>query len=116
VCVNTASVAEEEVKYTVDDAGNIAELSKTVVGALGEALGINYVSRHDKATLVRWLEQCADNDYFERGLELAIEHDGMAVQPLDLSAYHCVEVDFEDDLARANAFVAPQSPVSHPTA
>jgi choline kinase len=122
VCVNTASVAEEEVKYTVDDAGNIRELSKTVVGALGEALGINYVARHDKAMLIRWLEECADNDYFERGLELAIENDGMVVQPLDLSAYHCVEVDFEDDLARANAFVAPQSsatppsPVSHPTA
>jgi choline kinase len=115
VCVNTASVADEEVKYTVDDAGHIRELSKTVVGGLGEALGINFVSRQDKAALVRWLEECADDDYFERGLELAIEHAGMVVQPLDLSAYHCVEVDFEDDLARANAFVAPQSPVSHPT-
>jgi choline kinase len=116
VCVNTASVADEEVKYTVDADGNIAELSKTVVGGLGEALGINYVSARDKALLVRWLDECADNDYFERGIELAIEHAGLVVQPLDLSDYHCVEVDFEDDLARANAFVTPSVSVSDPTA
>ena len=30
VCVNTSAVAEEEVKFTVDDAGNIKELSKVV--------------------------------------------------------------------------------------
>src|SRR5690625_1759225 len=30
VAVNTATVGEEEVKYTVDESGNIAELSKTV--------------------------------------------------------------------------------------
>jgi choline kinase len=117
VCVNTASVADEEVKYTVDGDGHIVELSKTVVGGLGEALGINYVSGRDKATLVRWLDACDDGDYFERGLEMAIERSGLVVVPLDLSDYHCVEVDFEDDLARANAFVTPQAhaSVSDPT-
>ena len=52
VCVNTESVAEEEVKYTLDDDGYIDELSKTVVGGLGEAVGINYISADDKATLI----------------------------------------------------------------
>ena len=35
--------------------GYIRELSKKVVGGLGEAVGINYVSADDKATLVRRL-------------------------------------------------------------
>lgn len=105
VCVNTDSVAEEEVKYTLDDTGHIKELSKTVVGGLGEAVGINYVSAGDKAALMARLADCDDQDYFERGLELAIEKDGLRVEAVDISAYQVVEVDFEDDLSRANKFV-----------
>jgi CDP-glycerol glycerophosphotransferase len=103
VCVNTAAVADEEVKYTVDDAGDIRELSKQVTGGLGEAVGINFISGADKPKLIRRLEECADQDYFERGLELAIARDGLRVRPVDISEHGCVEVDFEDDLARANA-------------
>jgi choline kinase len=106
VAVNTASVAEEEVKYTLDADGYVAELSKTVVGGLGEAVGINYVAAGDKAKLIARLEEADDQDYFERGLELAIEKDGLRVEAVDISAYQVVEVDFEDDLSRANSFVA----------
>ncbi len=73
VCVNTESVAEEEVKYTLDDDGYIKELSKKVVGGLGEAVGINYISADDKATLLQRLAEVDDQDYFERGIEVAIE-------------------------------------------
>ena len=38
VCVNTAAVAEEEVKYTVDEAGSIKELSKIVKNGLKKNL------------------------------------------------------------------------------
>jgi choline kinase len=107
VCVNTSSVAEEEVKYTLDASGHIAQLSKTVLDGLGEAVGINYVSAADKAALVARLEEASDEDYFERGLELAIEKDGVQVEAVDISAYQVVEVDFEDDLSRANEFVTP---------
>ena len=72
VAVNTSAVAEEEVKYTVDDRGYVKELSKTVVGGLGEAVGINLIGGKDKAALIRQLEACDDQDYFERGIELAI--------------------------------------------
>ncbi len=44
VCVNTAKVCDEEVKYTVTDDGFIKELSKTVTDGLGEAVGINFIS------------------------------------------------------------------------
>ncbi|MFY0407284.1 NTP transferase domain-containing protein [Solicola sp. PLA-1-18] len=105
VAVNTESVAEEEVKYTLDADGYVRELSKTVdtsVG-LGEAVGINFVAAADKAVLVSRLEECDDQDYFERGIELAVERDGLRVQALDISAYPCIEVDQQEDLDHANA-------------
>jgi choline kinase len=103
VCVNTATVAEEEVKYTVDSDGYIKDLSKQVVNGLGEAVGINFISGTDKPKLIERLVECSDQDYFERGLELAIANDGVQILPVDISEHGCVEVDFEDDLERANA-------------
>ena len=102
VCVNTSATAEEEVKYTVDRKGNINALSKQVKNALGEAVGINFISTHHKSAAIKYLEQCADNDYFERGLELAIENAGIEIEPVDISDLFAVEVDFQADLDRAN--------------
>jgi len=104
VCVNTAKTAEEEVKYTVDEEGSIALLSKQipVADALGEAVGINYIAAKDKSTLIRRLTEVDAQDYFERGLEVAIADDGLAVLPVDISDLYAVEVDFAEDLERAN--------------
>jgi choline kinase len=103
VCVNTAAVGDEEVKYTLDTQGHIHQLSKTVVdGARGEAVGINYISSGDRPALMRRLEECADQDYFERGLEVAIEKDGIVVEAVDTSHQPIIEVDFAEDLVRAN--------------
>jgi CDP-glycerol glycerophosphotransferase len=103
VAVNTDTVGDEEVKYTVDADGYVKELSKQVVDALGEAVGINFVAAADRPVLVRHLEACADGDYFERGIETAIADEGLRVAAVDISAYGCVEVDSEPDLDRANA-------------
>ncbi|MET0716103.1 MAG: phosphocholine cytidylyltransferase family protein [Mycetocola sp.] len=105
VTVNTSKVSDEEVKYTTSAEGYIQELSKTVKGGLGEAVGINYVSRDDKANLLRQLARVDDQDYFERGIELAIGQDRMLVEPVDISDLYAVEVDFAEDLERANLFV-----------
>jgi CDP-glycerol glycerophosphotransferase len=102
VCVDTSTVGDEEVKYTLDADGCIRELSKTVTGGLGEAVGINYVSAADKPALIRHLARCGDQDYFERGIETAIAEEGLRFRPLDISAFSAVEVDFEADLERAN--------------
>jgi CDP-glycerol glycerophosphotransferase len=102
VCVNTATVAEEEVKYSVDGDGFVRELSKQVVDALGEAVGINFVSRTDKATIIAHLDSCAAQDYFERGLETAIAESGVRILPIDISDLFALEVDFPADLDRAN--------------
>ncbi|MGF3057309.1 NTP transferase domain-containing protein [Microbacterium sp. YY-01] len=105
VAVNTAKVSDEEVKYTVTAEGFINELSKTVVGGIGEAVGINYVSSTHKKAFMRQLQRVGDQDYFERGLELAIAEDGVLIEPLDISDLYAVEVDFAEDLERANLFV-----------
>jgi choline kinase len=109
VCVDTSTVADEEVKYTLDADGFIAELSKTVVGGLGEAVGINYVSGADKAALIEHLEGCELTDYFERGMELAIQHAGVRFRPLDISRFSAVEVDFDEDLQRANTWLGSRA-------
>jgi choline kinase len=105
VCVNRATVGDEEVSYRVDGYGFVTVLSKGVTDGLGEAVGINYIASHDKATLIEHLEGCADQDYFERGIETAVAA-GLKVRPVDISAYFAVEVDFTADLERANQEVS----------
>ncbi len=105
VCVNTAKVSDEEVKFTVDAEGFIDQISKTVSGGLGEAIGINYISSAHKAVLLHHLKRVADQDYFERGLELCIEQDALRIEPVDISDLYAVEIDFAEDLERANLFV-----------
>lgn len=105
VSVNTAKVSDEEVKYTVTAEGFIKELSKTVRGGQGEAVGINYISSRDKRAFIAQLRRVDDQDYFERGLELAITENGVLIEPLDISDFYAVEVDFAEDLERANLFV-----------
>lgn len=102
VAVNTEQVGDEEVKYDLDDAGFISALSKEVSPALGEAVGINFVSADDKPYLIARLEDCDDHDYFERGIELVIDKDGRRFAPVDISSAMCIEVDFAEDLHRAN--------------
>ncbi|WP_094770326.1 phosphocholine cytidylyltransferase family protein [Microbacterium gorillae] len=105
VTVNTSKVSDEEVKYTLSAEGFIDQLSKTVVGGIGEAVGINYISRADKKAFIRQLGRVDDQDYFERGLELAIIEDGVRTVPMDISDLYAVEVDFAEDLERANLYV-----------
>ena len=105
VTVNTATVSDEEVKYTTDAEGFIRELSKTVRGGLGEAVGINFVAEKDRSALLTQLGRVDDQDYFERGIELAIEQNQLRFEPVDISDLYAVEVDFAEDLERANLFV-----------
>lgn len=102
VAVDTSSVSDEEVKYTIDESGHIYNLSKSVRGALGEAVGINFISSADKGRLVVRLNEVGDQDYFEKGMELTILHDEIRYVPADISDFYAVEVDYADDLARAN--------------
>jgi len=100
VVVNNASVAEEEIKYTLND-GYINELSKQVTNGLGEALGINLVKKEMVEEYCGYLDKVEDQDYFEKAMELMITEAGAKFYPLDVSDLKCIEVDFQDDLNRA---------------
>ena len=104
VTVDISSVSDEEVKYTKDNDGYIDKLSKQIDHeiALGEAVGINYISKHDKKSFTKRLAQVDEQDYFERGIELTISEDAVRWLPVDISQYYAVEIDFPEDLVRAN--------------
>jgi choline kinase len=102
VVVNTSKVSDEEVKYTLDGEGFIDQLSKQVSPALGEAVGINFIAGSDKQALIVRLDEVGDQDYFERGIELGIERDSLKFKAVDISDLYAVEVDFAEDLERAN--------------
>ncbi len=102
VSVNNSEVGEEEVKYTLDENGFVDAISKEVENGLGEAIGINYIASRDIPFLLKRLEECQDMDYFEKGLELAIQKDNIQILAVDISQFDCLEVDFEEDLNDAN--------------
>jgi len=99
--VNRAQTNEEEVKWLTDDTGRIKEVSKTVQGSMGEAVGVNLIQKNDLPILIEELSLCGDNDYFEKGVEGAIAR-GVHVWPLEIEEGECVEVDFPEDLILAN--------------
>lgn len=104
IAVDLSSVSQEEVKYTISEDGYINQLSKLVSTdvAKGEAVGINYVAQGDKKKLIQRLDQVDELDYFERAIEMTIESDNVKWSPVDISKYYAVEIDFPEDLVRAN--------------
>lgn len=109
VTVDTSTVSDEEIKYTVNREGFIEKLSKIVPTdkALGEAVGINFIAAKDKEVFMKWLNKVEDQDYFEKGLEEAIRVDNLLIEPLDISdsGFNAIEVDFEEDLKKANLYL-----------
>lgn len=102
VAVNNARVGEEEVKYTLNDAGYINRISKQVQGAKGEALGINYIPAKLVQPFCEKLAAVGDNDYFERAMELLIEERGDVFRAVDVADSLCMEIDFATDLEQVN--------------
>ncbi|WP_031480965.1 phosphocholine cytidylyltransferase family protein [Maridesulfovibrio frigidus] len=102
VCVDRKSCGEEEVKYTRNEQGYINEISKEVLNAEGEAVGINMIRKRDLKTYAEALRKCDDNDYFEKAIEMIIQ-DGVQIKPVDISDHKCIEVDFEEDWVSAQA-------------
>lgn len=100
--VNQGPVEEEEVKYRADAQGRIIEVSKHVEQAQGEALGINFFTAQDLPNLKKNLELCQPHSYFEQGIERCIVADGQLVWAIPIEVTDCVEIDFSEDLVKAN--------------
>lgn len=105
LAVDRKNCGAEEVKYRTDESGDIAAISKTIEGGEGEAVGVNKVQAAHVPALVRALERCEDQDYFERGLEYMIR-DKVPFKPLDISDHRCIEVDFPEDWQQAQQMFA----------
>jgi len=101
MAVNKDQVGDEEVKYRTNYQGFVVEVSKEVHNPEGESVGIHKISGKDVPILIKHLSDCQDQDYFEKGLELAIQ-DGLEVTPIDISDLTCIEIDFPGDLDSAN--------------
>jgi choline kinase len=105
VAVNSARVGEEEIKYSLNDAGYIDRISKRNHMARGEAVGINLVTADWLPAFCEKLAEVEDQDYFERAMELLIQQQGNVFKPLDISDLGAIEVDFEADLEDARELV-----------
>ena len=77
------------------------EVSKKVNDPEGESVGIHKISNQKIFMLKKYLSDCENYDYFEKGLELAIQN-GLKITPVDISDFMCIEIDFLDDLNLAN--------------
>lgn len=98
ILVNRASVADEEVCYTLDEAGRVQRLAKGLgAAATGEAVGINLIRRIDRTALVSLLDEVGDQDYFERAIELGIERELFEFRPMDVEQRFVKEMDFQVD-------------------
>jgi len=105
VAVNNARVAEEEIKYTLDDNGYIDQISKQVTQPLGEALGINLIKKESLEDFKQMLQKVDDQDYFERAMELLTEQQA-TFRALNIGNARCIEVDFQEDLQAAQQMLA----------
>ena len=84
--VDHSKTGDEEIKYTIFPDGSIDQISKTVErpAALGESLGLQIVTRRDRARLQRALEAVGEKDYFERALELCTQDRSIRLMPVDV--------------------------------
>ena len=98
------SLGDEEIKYTLNSKGHIANVSKIVKNGLGEAFGLNKILKKDLSLFKKSLIECEDADYFEKGIEISISN-GLIISPLDIDRSFYTEVDFEEDLNYAIDFL-----------
>lgn len=97
--VDTKRCGDEEIKYRLDDKGNIKELSKQVKSGEGESVGVNLIKKADLPKFVRELEKIDKQDYFEKALENLARRKEIVLKPVFLGDLYCQEIDFAEDLA-----------------
>ncbi len=105
MAVNISKCGEEEVKYKTGKNGEIIEISKSVLDAEGESVGVNKITAENVGVFYESLKECDDDDYFEKGVEICISK-GIRFYPVDISACKCVEIDFKEDYERVKEIAA----------
>ncbi len=110
IVVNEADTADEEVKYVLNEAGQISRIGKQLDGARGEAVGINFVSSEHRDALTEALRQVGDQDYFEAAIQMIIDEGKASFEPVVIALEEAIEVDTGQDLSRALGMMDVLSP------
>lgn len=103
--VDTKKCGDEEIKYTLDDAGNVQQLSKQVTEGIGESVGMNLIKRADLPAFREALAQVGNQDYFEKALENLTTSGQLVLKPVHLEDMFCQEIDFPEDLETVRQFI-----------
>jgi len=103
--VNKNNCGPEEIKYSLDDSGNIKNLSKEVNLSKGESLGINLIKKNNLDVFRRELEKVNDSDYFEKALEKLISDNKLILKPVFVGNLFCKEIDFPEDLEEVKNYL-----------
>ena len=106
VLVDNKKCGAEEVKYNSDSNGFIMGISKEVVSAEGEALGINVVRRRELEIFKKHLTLVDRQDYFEKAIENMIRQDGVKILPVNTDGLFCHEIDFLEDLENVRQYLS----------
>lgn len=96
--VNLSECNAEEVKYDLTPDGYIKHISKSVESPMGEALGINVISKNDLEDFQFELATVHEGEYFEKALENLTLAGKLKLKPVNVGNYFCREIDFEEDL------------------
>jgi choline kinase len=97
---------EEAMKFVLDEAGFVTELSKEipVERGRGESIGLCKINAEDALGVVdhlaKLVEQGEENEYYERAFQELIR-EGWKLRVVDVGDLRWVEVDDHNDLARA---------------
>ena len=94
--VDKNKCGSEEVKYSLDEFGNIKNLSKEVNPAEGESLGINLIKKIFLDDFEKALEKVKNEDYFEKALEILISEKKFILKPIYVGNFFCKEIDFPE--------------------
>lgn len=102
--VNSQKCANEEIKYNLYNDGYVKELSKDVLNAKGEALGINLIKKEDLENFKKELKRVKDMDYFEKALENLTLNKTLKLKPIVISQF-CCEMDFIKDVKKVQNYL-----------
>lgn len=103
--VQKKTCGPEEMKYKLHSDGYISEINKTMEprNSCGESIGINKFGRETWKNLAKHLsamKQTHMEKYFENAIQESV-YDGAKIFPFEISQSDAIEIDFEDDLAKA---------------
>jgi choline kinase len=100
VMVDNSNVRDIEIKYNMNEEGNVKQVSKDIENGIGELIGINFIKKDCLPTFISNLERSDDTDYFDRAIQLTI-NSGFNFTPLEIKDKFSIEIDHLDELELA---------------